>query len=59
MPEVVETIKWWSEMTVLPCIAENVTDELIARRVLEAGADMIAIEMEGLDSKLLNIIAGI
>lgn len=44
-PEVIELIGWWSEMTNLPCVAEGVSDELTARRVVEAGADFVALTL--------------
>jgi len=56
-PEVVELIGWWTEATVLPSIAEGVTDELTARRIAEAGADFISFETDKADAEALVWLA--
>lgn len=53
-PEVVECIKWWTEMSAMPCVAEGAADELAARRAIEAGADFLALPMDGLDPETLG-----
>ena len=57
-PEVVELIEWWSEMTTLACIAEEVNDALVARRVIEAGADFVSLPLVGADPDALSWVAG-
>ena len=56
-PEVIELIRWWSEMTTLPCVAEGVTDELTARRVVEAGADFVAFTLGQADPAAFSWLA--
>lgn len=48
-PEVAELTAWWSELSTLPVVIEGATDEVSARRVMEAGADFLAFPLEGAD----------
>lgn len=48
-PEVAELVEWWSEMFTLPCVVEGANDEVSARRVMEAGADFLALPLIGAD----------
>jgi len=53
-PEAIQCIEWWSEMSAMPSVAEGTTDEVTARRAIEAGADFLALPMDGLDINALS-----
>lgn len=42
-PEVYELLQWWSEVFVLPCLAEVATVVDDCRRLAQAGADLVAV----------------
>lgn len=56
-PEVIELIGWWSEMTNMACVAEGAADELTVRRVVEAGADFIALTLGETDPAAFSWLA--
>lgn len=42
--ELAELIAWWSDVTVVPCVAWDVPDPETARRMADAGADFVAVD---------------
>jgi thiamine-phosphate pyrophosphorylase len=47
----IDLIAWWSDVIELPCVAFDVPDPTAAARLVEAGADFIAVGVSGSDAE--------
>jgi len=50
--ELFELVRWWSELFVIPCAAAAPPDPALARALVEAGADLLALRppAEGIEA---------